>query len=220
MLNLYRLRKSHTAENIKDVISICLNTWNISYTNTPIFFVTDNARNMVRAISLCKDWSRIPCFAHSLQLVVKMALKKFSLYAILRQQCKDIVNFFAKSTSARERFKEVQRGLMKNSDETVLQLIQEVDTRWNATYLMFERLLHLKRPLTLILCDDNMPNNLSSEEWRFISIIVNILQPIKEATDFMCGETYPTLTDYIPIYLGLKNIFETYSTENEIASEL
>lgn len=39
---------------------------------------------------------------------------------------------------------------------------------------------------------------------------------MKDATELMCGETYPTLFYYIPIYIRLINVFATFETEDEV----
>ena len=46
-----------------------------------------------------------------------------------------------------------------------------------------------------------MPDNLDSVEWNFI-IAITVLKPIKDVTEKMSGETYPT--PYLPI---LPNVF-------------
>lgn len=79
---------------------------------------------------MCKEWKHIPCFAHSIQLVIKTTLKKFPLYEIINKKCRKIVGFFAKLFS-RQKFVEMQLSVCSN--KTPLQLVQEVDTRWNST---------------------------------------------------------------------------------------
>lgn len=136
----------------------------------------------------------------------------------MNKKCRGIVAFFAISTSAKEKFVQVQ--LQVNPNATTLRLVQDVDTRWNSMYMMLKRFITLRKPLSLILCEKDMPENLSNEEWKFAETLTNILEPMKDVTELMCGETYPTLSHYIPMYIGLINIYSTYETEDNIITEM
>ena len=172
MLNLNHIRKSHTAEHLKTMLLTCLSTWrlNTSTITKPAFFITDNGRNIVKAIESHENWSLIPCYAHCLQLAVKSAMKKCANYFDLRKKCREIFEFFSRSTSCREKFLEIQRT--NNPEEEPLQLIQDVDTRWNSTHAMLQCLVQLRKPLSMALCDENMPQNLNNEEWKLADALV------------------------------------------------
>lgn len=104
LLNCVRFEGSHTSENIKSgVLDVCTE-WGIQQKVQAI--VTDNARNMIRAVELLefKHW---PCFAHTLNLVVQDAVDTCKT---LRIKVKKIARFFNKSTSAADVFRNVQLG--------------------------------------------------------------------------------------------------------------
>ena len=85
---------------------------------------------------MCQMWTQIPCFARTFQLTIKAALKSIALYADISKKCRYIMEFFAESTSAREEFKQIQ--ILMNPNNRPLQLLQEMNTRWNSAHILFE----------------------------------------------------------------------------------
>ena len=64
---------------------------------------------------------------------------------------------------------------------------------------MFKRFILLQTTLNIVLCENNMPNNLDSVEWNFIIATTDVLKSIKDVTEKMSGETYPTVSQCYPI---------------------
>ena len=65
----------------------------------------------------------------------------------------------------------------------VLKLIQEVDTRWNSTYLMFQRLYEIREPVGAALAGlrtDIQP--LSADNYTVIKDCLKVLEPFNQAT--------------------------------------
>ena len=62
--------------------------------------VTDTASNMVAAARLT-GWKHIPCFAHTLNLIVQAALSADPVMADLKKKCKSIVTTVAHRCNAR-----------------------------------------------------------------------------------------------------------------------
>lgn len=91
-----------------------------------IHIVTDNAPNIVKAISLNDEWHRVACFAHCLQLVIKHAIRESDKFNTIVKKCKGIVGFFKKSTAAASELYKLQE---KQDPENMLKLIQCVGTR-------------------------------------------------------------------------------------------
>jgi len=86
--------------------------------------------------------------------------------------------------------------------ESVLKL-KDIRTRWNSTYLMLERLVKLKEPLTIVMITiTEAPNNLSSDEWSIIEDIIPLLRPFDKLTTELSGKQYPTLSTIIPLIRG------------------
>ena len=132
---------SHTAE-LKKVAS----DWNIAH---KIYcLVTNNASNMVAAAKLT-GWRHIPCFAHTLNLIVQKATDKDSELSQLHQECQNIVTFLKQSVKARDKLTEAQRQ-MAAWRET--KLIRVVVTRWNSSFYMYQQLLKEYKAVNITLC--------------------------------------------------------------------
>jgi len=83
---------------------------------------TDNAHNIVNAVSLC-GWRHVGCFAHNLNLAVQTALKSISE---TRDKIRGIDGHFKRSPQAAEKLRAMQEQLGLTPP---LMLIQDVVTR-------------------------------------------------------------------------------------------
>ncbi|MBW0502925.1 hypothetical protein O181_042640 [Austropuccinia psidii MF-1] len=45
--------------------------------------------------------------------------------------------------------------------------------------------------------------HLTQLEWEKVSVMVNFLQPLYEATHIICGSAYPTINEMLPLYILL-----------------
>ncbi|XP_063366311.1 E3 SUMO-protein ligase ZBED1 [Cydia amplana] len=87
-----------------------------------------------------------------------------------------------------------------------IKLKQDVQTRWNSTFYMFERLLRVKVQLSATLSIlDSPPPNLEAAQWQILEDSVAILQPFEKITAVLSAESYPTLSCIIPLVRGLQN---------------
>ncbi|KAI7956344.1 hypothetical protein MJO29_007743 [Puccinia striiformis f. sp. tritici] len=80
-----------------------------------------------------------------------------------------------------------------------------VSTRWNSTFLMFQRALLLEKSYTHF-CQQNQDVagfNLLPAEWNQARIIMKFLEPLSEATELLCVSKYPTLNNALPVYIVL-----------------
>ncbi|KAL4112258.1 hypothetical protein QTP88_016079 [Uroleucon formosanum] len=134
--------------------------------------------NIIDALKLnieFKLW-KSSCFAHSLNLTVQTALKSITE---TREKVRGIVGHFKRSPQAAEKLKTMQEQLGLTP---TLVLIQDVITRWNSTYEMFERIYNLKVPLSSVLVECNYNVYLTNEDWQIISKSCEILKHFKEIT--------------------------------------
>ena len=99
VLALFGLKKDHTAEHIAASFPKVAEEWGIS--RKVVAMVTDNATNIVAAVRHT-GWTHVPCFAHTLNLVVSEAIKADTKIHQLRKSCRDIVSFFHHSVKASE----------------------------------------------------------------------------------------------------------------------
>ena len=117
------LTNYHTAENIAKELKHIINEWNIM--NKVVAVVTDNAAYVVASVRL-NGWKHIPCFAHTLNLVVQDSLAVNPTLSGIQKKCHDIESYFHHRCKATER-------LTLNSIQTRLnldkhRLVQDVQT--------------------------------------------------------------------------------------------
>ncbi|MBW0509011.1 hypothetical protein O181_048726 [Austropuccinia psidii MF-1] len=102
----------------------------------------------------------------------------------------------------------------KSTDATML--LSHVYTRWNSTYDMLEHALSLKEAYNHYCGPPNMEHyQLTSLEWEKAKVMVNFLQPLNKTTLIICGSSYPTLNQALPLYLILvKQINQVGNSHN------
>ncbi|PLW30911.1 hypothetical protein PCANC_20329 [Puccinia coronata f. sp. avenae] len=112
------------------------------------------------------------------------------------------------SPQRRERFHAVVDFAQPNLCETGAKftcLDIDVSTQWNSTFHMFQRAIQL-RPSCEHFCRENSEVHkfkLSSSEWDQASNIMNLLQPLSEATEMLCASKYLSLNLALPVYMVL-----------------
>ncbi|XP_052450964.1 zinc finger BED domain-containing protein 6-like [Carassius gibelio] len=163
--------------------------------------VTDNASNMILSAQLL-NLRHVPCFAHNLNLIVKKALDQTPLINEIRQKARKIVGLFRSSCKAKDKLVEMQ-GLM---GRPALKLMQEVDTRWNSTYDMLQRLYEQREPVGAALSNLNSDTApLTSFEYNIIQESLSLLQPFKLATTELSEEQRVSASKLIPLYRMLQH---------------
>jgi len=94
-------------------------------------------------------------------------------------------------------------------------LLQEVETRWNSTYTMMERLLEQQTAVDSVLRRTEYEDLLlTSDEWITVKLLLEVLKPFKTATDFAQQENNASLSIVRPTLLRLKN-YHTRVTAND-----
>lgn len=206
-----KLESSHTSVNLSEIMTEELNRWDIF--EKVVAVVTDGGFNIKGAVRLM-DLSHLPCIAHKLNLVVQNSLKLSDNQEIdpssddtdesdlkkLFKKCRNMVGYFRHSEVGNRMLVEKQKQL---GCESVLKLKQDIRTRWNSTFLMLERLIKLKEPLTIVMITiREAPSNLSSDEWSIIEDIIPLLRPFVKLTTELSAEQFPTLSTIIPLIRG------------------
>lgn len=88
-----------------------MHSWGIEKSIT--CFVIDNAANMIACAQLLQV-SHVPCFAHTLNLVVKKkAIEQTPELHTLRLQSRQIVALFKSSATAKQRLSDMQQRMGK-----------------------------------------------------------------------------------------------------------
>ena len=67
-------------------------------------------------------------------------------------------------------------------------------TRWNSTYEMLKRAWELRTTINVFVPNDEKLKEcqISSSEWKKIEYLIAILQPVKDASQFLSGSEYIT----------------------------
>jgi hypothetical protein len=146
LLSCNNLPYPHTGEVICDELFQIFENWNL--TSTAFTIATDNGMNMVKAVRLLKEnyFDQIQhqaCVAHTLQLSVMEGLKQCKAF---HRRIKSLQTFFRLPKQA-ERLHAAQQNsqisLSENEYVNPLEVLTDVKTRWNSTYLAWKRILEL-----------------------------------------------------------------------------
>ena len=214
LLGIKRFPCSHTAANIAEAKETLMAEWKIRAKVKTL--VTDSAANMIACANLL-NVRHISCFAHMLNLVVKKSLAQTPGLDEIRTRARKIVVHFKSSTTAREKLSEIQRQMGRPEHK----LLQEVDTRWNSTFAMLQRLHEQREPLAAALSSLNttlIP--FSAEEYETISQCLSVLSPFHEATAEMSTENRVSGSKVIPIVKMLKHFTARQCTTVKVATNL
>ncbi|XP_051244075.1 zinc finger BED domain-containing protein 4-like [Dicentrarchus labrax] len=190
LLGVLPFPEAPTAANITAATRSLMEEWSIEGKVTSI--VTDAGANMVASVRSL-NLRHALCFAHSLNLVVKKSLDATPGLEDLRTRARKVVTLFKTSTTAREKLKEVQEQM----NRPVMKLIQEVDTHWNSTFLMLQRLFKERQSVGAALATlktDVRP--LSSET---ASACLQLLGPFYQATVELSEEKRVSGSKVIPM---------------------
>ena len=122
VLETTQIEESHTAKSIGATLVAIMDKWNI--TQKACCVITDNTNNIVAAVQHNK-WNHLPCFAHTLNLLVTNSLQEVPEVSAMLQCCKNIVSNFHKSCKATDKLTAIQSFLNIDNHK----LIQEVETR-------------------------------------------------------------------------------------------
>ncbi|KAL1254902.1 hypothetical protein QQF64_012963 [Cirrhinus molitorella] len=194
VLGVSKFPKQHTADNIKEALSDVISDWGL--TGSVAAMVTDNVANISISGIQKLGLRHLPCFAHTINLIVKRAIEEQEVLADIRSRARRVVSFFRSSTKATEKLILAQERMGRQP----LKLIQEVDTRWNSTHDMLQRFIDLREPVGAALANlssDDMP--LSSADFEIISESLEVLAPFKYATEELSAEKRVSASKIIPI---------------------
>jgi hypothetical protein len=134
---------------------------------------------------------RLPCLAHSLQLVLK-EIDRSSSFRNVIGKARQLVRSVRISSVATQRL----------TAKCGLTLASDCSTRWNSCYLMIERLLSVRVALKEVLDDLAIDCPLLHGDWIKLEQLLKILQPFKQQTDILQKNNL-ALSNVIPCLLEL-----------------
>ncbi|XP_038124484.1 zinc finger BED domain-containing protein 4-like isoform X2 [Cyprinodon tularosa] len=200
------LEERHTAANIMLWMEEVIEKFDILPSKIKAI-VHDNGSNMVAAARLLEEkhgWFSVRCAGHTLQLIVNSTLKEPSINKATGA-ARNLVEHFRRSELANSKLKKQQQ--MNTAEH---KLIQDVNTRWNSTYYMMERLLEQRWPVTATLSDPEVTPrgkhycDLKPEQWVLLEELVQGLGPFECATIFLSGQEYATASCLPQLVKGLQ----------------
>ena len=100
-------------------------------------------------------------------------------------------------------------------------LIQDVETRWNSTFFMFQRIIEQHEALTTTLCLlDRSDLCLMNEMNENLKEAVTLLQPFEIVTREVSSEEYISISKLIPLAKSLQQLTCSNTSELELGSKL
>ena len=84
----------------------------------------------------------------------------------------------------------------------------DVPTRWNSTYEMLKRAWELRTKINSFVPNDEKLKDcqISSSEWKKIEYLIAILKLVKDASQFLLGSEYITISSTLPTYIALLKV--------------
>ena len=83
--------------------------------------------------------------------------------------------------------------------------MQDITTRWNSKYFMFDRILEQKRALIPFLCDNQRIKSLENSEWQILEKLVHFLKMFNDVTKLLRRRAAIALS-IIPTVQVIKNL--------------
>jgi len=157
-------------------------------------------------LSSLTDCEHLPCFAHSLQLVVHDGLSALGVARPLLAKCCKLASLLHQSALFRSEYETVMgTGKLIPSSN---------DTRWNITYRQLQAVANLDQAklTTLLSSQGHMNLNLTTKDMGQLQEIVRVLEPFCEATDLTQGDKVVTISCVIPVILSLNKHLESRSS--------
>ena len=127
-----------------------------------------------------------PCFAHTLQLIIKDGFKQANAIVKVLKKASSIVSFVKKSTIATELL-ESEKSLKKDNA-----------TRWNSQLMMIKSILRI--PEDTLNSLDTV--HLSTYERKILEEVVEILTPFETATHCIQGDKVVTVVWLFHVYVS------------------
>ncbi|MBN3319230.1 PFD5 protein, partial [Atractosteus spatula] len=201
---LYEKTLSEVQEKVKGASAVCLTTdcWT-SVTHSGHSYLSVTSHFINPDFQMLTGWNHLPCFAHTIDLVVREALQEIRPTV---DKVKEIVEYVRRSPAAAEKL----RSLQKQMGMEELKLKQEVARRWNSTYRMLTRFHRARDAVvsTLALVDAALPT-LTPEEWDTVAESCVILKPFDEAVAEITSEKTVSASKVIILARGLQRIAAT-----------
>lgn len=179
-----------------------------------ISITTDNDTTNTKCIRLLKqcheeykDILHVRCLAHVLNLVVKKGLDEADSTI---STVSKLVKFVTLSPKRKQTYEECCVSLNVKK----LDLIKDVPTRWNSTFLMLERAFSMKTVLDFMCSEKIEFNEYAIQDWNNVKLLIDFLQPFYEATVMLSIHEYPSIYYVIPVIDSLLDHMQQFQNVN------
>ena len=179
IIRVVPFNESHNSSNISEILQDAMNQFEIP-SNKVHVILRDNAANMAAGVDLA-GFQSIPCFLHTLQLVLNDAIFEQRYVKDIIATCKQIVGHFNHSPSAFAKYTEFQKKLNVPQHK----FIQDIKTRWNSQYYMLSRIHEQKNALISFCSEYSKPTYLETSQWKILERLLKILQHFEDCTKFL-----------------------------------
>ena len=195
LLETFDFCTSHTAAHISSELQRVAGNWKIS--DKIICVVTDNASNKYYGFWYYCNWlATFAVLRPFTQHCVHTSIEKDLKATEVQTKCKNVVSHFHRSVKSTEKLTEIQQQLSLPNHK----LKQDVSTRWNSTYIMFERFLEQFDAITTTLFLVNQNHLcLNADNKNTISNALDVLKPFLEATENASGQDYVSVSLIVPL---------------------
>uniref|UniRef100_A0A0B7BIP8 BED-type domain-containing protein n=1 Tax=Arion vulgaris TaxID=1028688 RepID=A0A0B7BIP8_9EUPU len=198
LLECIRYDDEQTSESLAMELMRIVTDWGI--TNKLCAIVTDSTANIFAAVRLT-GWMHLPCFAHSINLIVQSGINTIKA---IHDKVKTIVDHFHRSTIATNTLRAIQIEVQQ--DAIPLKLKNDVAMNWISTYYMFQRICDVQGSVEAALGWLHNPVEiLTAEEWVILRELCKIFQQFEQIMVIMSQEKYMTLSKVIVMTRGLMN---------------
>lgn len=195
----------HNATTLQNFLSATIKRFEIEMKVLAI--TTDNASSNLSALEALKvelslernfgfNSCHFRCIAHVINLAVNEALKP------LKEDIspfREAVKIITSSPKRAQAFEALQASLIDSKDgefkpKRPLRLIEAIDTRWNSTFLLLERVKILKRAIIEIPYMVPEVPFIDPEKWILLDSLVDFLRPFNQFTKDISGEKYSNIS--------------------------
>ncbi|CAB5112590.1 unnamed protein product [Rhizophagus irregularis] len=172
---------------------------------------------------------RYPHTSQHILETLEEVLKEWKIRELQSERLEDI----------QKKFPDLNNDLRKENinpektSEYLLHVISDSPTRWNSSYLAWQRLLKLKNHIIMLINTLATKNDLdskkdykrlnsimlTSDEWDLIQDLIPVLKPYAEATELLGGSSYCTHSMMNPILINIKKRFHPSTSRGVAAAE-
>lgn len=205
VLYFERIPYPHDAPTIEKVLHSVIETFKLK--NKTVAITTDNGSSNIPAVEELErqldlgqnthnlGFLHFRCVAHIINLAVYAALK---LIKPLVRDIREVVLTIRSSTKRSEHFILTQTQMRQERRGNLpfhsLNLVEDVDTRWNSTFSMLERVFLLKDALIEEIAQTPELSHLRGLDWVKLEEIIQFLRPFYDVTVRLSGSNYPTVS--------------------------